>query len=104
MSEALYAEILSREWFYSFLLPDGRRTVSYLPADVEPIHPWRQQLLFGYLDDAVGDAWGRCRAIDLGCHEGYFSVEVINPDDPEAVLRAHIEAWAELGPAAGGRA
>lgn len=25
--------------------------------------------------------------------DGFFSVEVINPDDPEAVLKCHIDAW-----------
>lgn len=95
MSESLYAQILSREWFYAFRLPDGRRTVSYLPADVEPIHRWRRQMLFDYLDQTVAGAWGRCRAIDLGCHEGFFSVELARRGCREVVgfdaRREHVE-------------
>jgi sugar phosphate isomerase/epimerase len=33
--------------------------------------------------------------------EGFFSLEVINPDDPEAVLARHAEAWREAGPGRG---
>ncbi len=66
-------EILSRKWFYSFELPSGRRTESYLPAGVESIHTTRLEMLLRALEPVAGQRWSDLTAVDLAGHQGYFS-------------------------------
>ena len=70
---ALEAEILSRPWFYPFLLPSGQVTACYLPAGVEQIHTTREAMLLQVLRAQLGEDWTHTRCLDLACHEGYFS-------------------------------
>jgi tRNA (mo5U34)-methyltransferase len=70
---SLSDEVLAREWFYAFDLPDGRRTESYVPADVATIHPARLGMLRRALDDTFGTDWSRLCALDLACHQGWFA-------------------------------
>jgi tRNA (mo5U34)-methyltransferase len=74
--EALEEKILSREWFYEFQLPSGRKTKSYVANEVQPIHQTRQRMVFNYLEERVGDRWCELRCLDLGCHEGYFALQL----------------------------
>ena len=68
--------IRSRDWFYEFALPDGTRTRSHLPPGVEKIHDTRLALLEQALDSAVGADCSQLSAVDLACHQGWFSMHL----------------------------
>jgi SAM-dependent methyltransferase len=74
--EATETKILEREWFYEFQLPSGRRTKSYLPKEIQPIHRTRERMMFDYLEQTVGGRLGELRCLDLACHEGYFALQL----------------------------
>ena len=61
-------------WFYEFDLGEYGRTPSSLPPQVFPIHQTRLEMV----NRAVGHHFGFGRpdigALDVGCHEGYYSV------------------------------
>ena len=76
MESALEARILSRDWFYEFALPSGRHTRSYLPDHVKSIHKTRERMVFDFLARRVGDRWSELRCLDVGCHEGYFALQL----------------------------
>lgn len=63
--------IKSQKWFYEFDLPDGTKTKNYLPEAVRQIHVTREKALRRYLS-ALGDSYST--ALDISCHEGYFSL------------------------------
>lgn len=94
-SESLCRTILEREWFYPFLLPNGEETRSYLPDRALPIHVSRRQMLFDFLDQAFASRWAEVRGLDLGCHEGYFSIELARRGCREVLgidgRREHVE-------------
>lgn len=70
------------DWFYDFELPDGVRTNPDLPEDLRTIHRDRSMMLDAAAAIAFPDAdpvrplAGRC-AIDVGCHEGFFSHRMV---------------------------
>jgi tRNA (mo5U34)-methyltransferase len=74
--EAIEEKVLGREWFYEFQLPSGKRTKSYLPKEILPIHRTRERMMFEYLERTVGGRWGELRCLDLACHEGYFALQL----------------------------
>jgi ubiquinone/menaquinone biosynthesis C-methylase UbiE len=61
-------------WFYEFDLGEGRRTPSALPPEVQPIHRTRLDMVLGAVREHFGARLGQVRAIDIGCHEGFYSV------------------------------
>ncbi|HEY1204344.1 MAG: methyltransferase domain-containing protein [Bryobacteraceae bacterium] len=61
-------------WFYQFDLGEGRRTPSSLPPEVQPIHQTRLGMVMGAVKAHFGGRLAEIRAIDVGCHEGYYSV------------------------------
>jgi hypothetical protein len=65
--------VASRQWFYEFDLPDGRRTSCYLPPGVAPIHTTRLQMLMAALAPVTGGNWAGHTVIDVACHQGYFA-------------------------------
>lgn len=65
-------KIKSHTWFYEFPLPDGTVTTSYLTPEVARIHTTREKVLRRYLE--AGDAHSRNTALDVSCHEGFFSL------------------------------
>jgi len=69
-------EVLSRPWFYRFELPDGQHTQSYLPAEAQAVHSTRLQMLDACLQPRFDGRWSQLRAIDLACHEGFFSAHL----------------------------
>jgi hypothetical protein len=73
---AALARIRARDWFYEFDLPDGTRTRSHLPPGVEKIHDTRLALMDQALDAAVGRDCSRLTALDLACHQGWFSMQL----------------------------
>lgn len=62
-----------RMWFYEFELPDGTLTQSFLPPHLLPIHSSRRDKLRQVVTSCLPCS-GELTAIDLACHEGYFSV------------------------------
>jgi len=61
-------------WFYEFDLGAGRRTPSSLPPEVLPIHQTRLGMVMGAVEGHFGARLAQIRAIDVGCHEGFYSV------------------------------
>lgn len=63
--------VKSQKWFYEFDLPDGTKTESYLPEVARHVHVTREKALRDYIV-SLGD--GYASALDISCHEGYFSI------------------------------
>src|SRR5579864_3986589 len=61
-------------WFYEFDLGAYGRTVSSLPPEVLPIHQTRLQMVNQIVDGYFGSRLPEIRCLDVGCHEGYYSV------------------------------
>lgn len=83
----LEAQALSRQWFYRFRLPSGRTTAtySYVSDDVLEIHDTRERMLTGVLDRDFGTTLGGLTAVDLACHEGFFSHTLVSRGCREVV-------------------
>ncbi len=76
ISAELKQRILDKTWFYRFDLPDGTQTQRYEDGALDPIHDTRLRML----DDALKACWpdgvaGKS-ALDIACHQGFFSVEL----------------------------
>jgi tRNA (mo5U34)-methyltransferase len=77
VSDASFLDrVRSRDWFYEFDLPDGTRTKSHLPPGVEKIHTTRLALMEQALDASVGADCSKLTAVDLACHQGWFSLHL----------------------------
>jgi tRNA (mo5U34)-methyltransferase len=74
--ESLCNEVLKREWFYEFDLPDGTRTTPYVPADVASLHPARLAMATGAIERTFGEDWSDLSVLDLACHQGWFASHV----------------------------
>jgi len=61
-------------WFYEFDLGANGRTTSSLPPEVQRIHATRLQMVVRAVEAHFGGDLGRVRCLDVGCHEGYYSV------------------------------
>ena len=66
----------TREWFYSFELPDGSTTPTYQGVDIQAIHDTRWQMLQSCLDERLGKARAGLTALDLASHQGWFAVNM----------------------------
>ncbi len=69
-------DLLNREWFYRFELPDGRVTRSYNNGQLDAAHETRLQMMNVMLDWTWPGGLQGLRALDLGCHQGYFAAEL----------------------------
>jgi len=69
-------QAMAKEWFYSFELPDGRRTTTYHADTLNPIHDTRWNMVQTALRHRYGGAYGQRTAVDLACHQGYFAVKL----------------------------
>lgn len=89
------SNILSREWFYEFTLPDGTVLPCRTPAHVRPIHQTRLAMLLDAIDRAAIKPHKGLRAIDIACHQGYFSTHLARAGFGEVVATdarsTHIE-------------
>jgi len=82
-------------WFYEFDLGPHGRTESLLPPEVLPIHATRLEMVSRAVDAHFGARLAQVRCLDVGCHEGYYSVamarrgvrEVLGIDVRETNLR-----------------
>ena len=61
-------------WFYEFDLGNGVRTASAIPAAVTQIFETRLQMVETIVDRHFGTRLGEIGCIDIGCHEGFYSV------------------------------
>jgi tRNA (mo5U34)-methyltransferase len=61
-------------WFYEFDLGPHGRTTSLLPPEVQPIHSTRLEMVTRAVDAHFGPRLAQIRCLDVGCHEGYYSV------------------------------
>src|SRR5262245_41528968 len=83
MSVSLSSQLAERlasieSWFYEFDLGPYGRTRSILPPDVLPIHQTRLDLVSRAVKDHFGDRLSDIRCLDVGCHEGFYSVSMSN--------------------------
>ena len=60
-------------WFYDMDLGRGLRTRSKVAASHGAIHITRREMIAGAVRNHFGDRLSRISALDVGCHEGYFS-------------------------------
>jgi len=61
-------------WFYEFDLGRYGRTTSELPSEVLPIHQTRLAMVERLVDEHFHGRLDQVRCLDIGCHEGYYSV------------------------------
>lgn len=67
---------MAKEWFYSFELPDGRRTRTYHGDTLNAIHDTRWSMVEAALRNRYGGTHRERSALDLACHQGYFAVKL----------------------------
>jgi ubiquinone/menaquinone biosynthesis C-methylase UbiE len=61
-------------WFYEFDLGVHGRTASVLSPEILPIHQTRLEMVSRVVDGYFGDRLDKIRCVDVGCHEGFYSV------------------------------
>jgi len=66
----------SREWFYSYELPDGSSTSTYHNEEIHVIHDTRWNMLESYLGRNLGADRSGLSALDLASHQGWFAVNM----------------------------
>ncbi|MCB1554494.1 MAG: methyltransferase domain-containing protein [Xanthomonadales bacterium] len=72
----LEAQALGKTWFYPFRLPSGRTTPTYDGGALDLIHATRTQMLDSALNTEFSDARGGLSALDMACHQGWFSAHL----------------------------
>lgn len=72
-------------WFYEFDLGGGLRTECKIEPSVARIHASRRAMVEGFLRERYGARLRELRALDLGCHEGYFSTMLAELGVPAVV-------------------
>lgn len=69
-------QALGKTWFYPFRLPSGRVTMTYDGGALDAIHATRLAMLQAALRKEFGQSIAQCTAIDIACHQGYFSTQL----------------------------
>lgn len=69
-------ELLNRNWFYEFELPNGIKTKTDCSDGVRQLHLFRRNVLIEVIQTHFGDRAGNLNALDIGSHEGYFTLEL----------------------------
>jgi len=72
----LETRALAKTWFYPFRLPSGRTTPTYGTGELDAIHHTRTQMLDAVLDTEFGAGRAGLSAVDLACHQGWFSTHL----------------------------
>ena len=72
---ALESRALEKTWFYPFALPSGAHTPTYDGGALDQIHQTRTQMLDAALA-GLGDDFSTLTAVDLACHQGWFSAHL----------------------------
>ena len=75
--ELLLAQIEKHEpWFYDFDIGGNHVIKSKLPVNIRGIHETRLTMLLEAVTGHFGDRLSSVDCLDIGCHEGYFSLEI----------------------------
>ena len=61
-------------WFYPFEFAGGLRTTPVIPQSVVDIFDTRLQMLMGVVDAHFGERLRDIDCLDIGCHEGFYSL------------------------------
>src|SRR3984957_11184824 len=61
-------------WFYRFEFGDGIETTPAIPPSVVDIFETRLQMLSAVVDDHFGKRLRDIDCLDIGCHEGFYSL------------------------------
>ena len=72
-------------WFYEFDLGEGLRTNSELPSEVRAIFETRLGMVSGLVKSHFGDRLSEIQCIDVGCHEGFYSMAMASLGVPRVV-------------------
>ena len=72
----LESRVLDKTWFYPFRLPSGATAPTYDGGVLDLIHHTRTQMLDAALDQAFSGKFESLSAIDLACHQGWFSAHL----------------------------
>lgn len=68
---------LQRQWFYPYVMPSGRVLPSYHGGELDGIHHTRLQMMEAALAaHFAGRSRNELSAIDLACHQGWFSAQL----------------------------
>lgn len=70
------ARVLGKTWFYPFRLPSGQTAPTYDGGVLDSIHHTRSAMLAQALDQAFATDRSRLSAVDLACHQGWFSAQL----------------------------
>ncbi len=91
----LAARAMAREWFYPYVLPDGRSLPSSHDGRVDAIHTTRSRMLDAWLARELAGDRGKLRALDVACHQGYFAIQLARAGlgrvDAADVRQEHID-------------
>jgi tRNA (mo5U34)-methyltransferase len=69
---------LERKWFYPFVLPNGKTVPSAHEHQLDLIHHTRTQMMNDFIHRHFGSLSAHMpNAIDLACHQGWFSSQLI---------------------------
>jgi tRNA (mo5U34)-methyltransferase len=69
-------QVLGKTWFYPFRLPSGQVTTTYDGGALDAIHATRLAMLQSALRKEFDESIAQCSAIDIACHQGYFSTQL----------------------------
>jgi SAM-dependent methyltransferase len=72
----LETQALAKTWFYRFKLPSGQVTRSYDDGALDQIHETRLAMMDAALARVRPQGLGGVSAVDLACHQGFFSTEL----------------------------
>lgn len=69
---------LAKTWFYPFALPSGALTPSYEGGVLDSIHHTRAHMMNAALAARFGAGIGQCSGVDMACHQGWFSHQLVH--------------------------
>ncbi|HET8940560.1 MAG TPA: class I SAM-dependent methyltransferase [Rudaea sp.] len=76
--ESNIQQALGKTWFYPYVLPDGRKLPSSHDGRVDAIHTTRARMLDAYLAHTFAGNRKSLDAMDIACHQGYYSIQLAN--------------------------
>ena len=74
--QSLKSMIMARDWFYQYQLPCGEKVPLSVSPETTIIHDTRWSMAQLELDRTFGNQLSASTAIDLSCHQGFFSFEL----------------------------
>jgi tRNA (mo5U34)-methyltransferase len=69
---------LAKQWFYPFVMPNGQIVPSSHEHQLDLIHDTRTRMMRDFIHRHFGTpVANHCNAIDIACHQGWFSSKLI---------------------------